>query len=476
MQDTARLNLPLLAANQAQKHVTHNEALQQLDALVHLSVLDRHLAAPPASPPENARYVIGEGGSGAWAGHDGDVALLQDGAWTILTPRRGWLAWVEDESALIIRDQDGWGPALTIGDLGSLGIATSADSTNRLAVASAASLFTHAGGGHQLKLNKASPHETASIVFQTGFSGRAEIGTTGGDDLRFKVSPDGISWRDALQVEIATGAVRLPGTASTENLLINADFRINQRGFGGGSLPAGSFGHDRWKADTGGASYTASAGMVTLASGTLVQVVEPAFHGSSNLAGRQVTLSVENPSADLFVTVGAGTATITTGTGRRSATIVLGAGETGNIPVKIARVSAGAVTFAQPKLEIGSIATPWLARSAPIELAFCQRYYVEFGNANDTYHFFGLVVMRSSSLGVMKLDLPVPMRAVPILSIAGGFGTLDGGGAVGNLTLGRFGWHYVEVTMNVPNVTAGSSWALYANNTGAARLRLSAEL
>ncbi|MFC5421815.1 DUF2793 domain-containing protein [Bosea eneae] len=52
MSDTPRLGLPLLAAGQAQKHVTHNDALMRLDALVHLVVSSRTQTVPPASPGE----------------------------------------------------------------------------------------------------------------------------------------------------------------------------------------------------------------------------------------------------------------------------------------------------------------------------------------------------------------------------------------------------------------------------------------
>jgi hypothetical protein len=48
---TTHLLLPYILAAQAQKHVTHNEALRILDGLVQLSVLDRDLTAPPAAPP-----------------------------------------------------------------------------------------------------------------------------------------------------------------------------------------------------------------------------------------------------------------------------------------------------------------------------------------------------------------------------------------------------------------------------------------
>ena len=52
MTDTPRLALPAIEAAQAQKHVTHNEALALLDCLVQLTVESRTLAAPPLSPSD----------------------------------------------------------------------------------------------------------------------------------------------------------------------------------------------------------------------------------------------------------------------------------------------------------------------------------------------------------------------------------------------------------------------------------------
>ena len=69
MPDTStHLLLPYLLAAQAQKHVTHNEALRLLDGLVQLAVLDRHLTAPPASPADGDRYIVASGAVGAWSG------------------------------------------------------------------------------------------------------------------------------------------------------------------------------------------------------------------------------------------------------------------------------------------------------------------------------------------------------------------------------------------------------------------------
>ncbi len=102
------LALPLLAAAQAQKHVTVNDALSRLDGLVQLSVKDRNLAAPPASPVDGDRYIVATGGTGAWAGWDGDVVLFTGGAWLRLSPKNGWLVWVEDEGMLLVRSGGAW--------------------------------------------------------------------------------------------------------------------------------------------------------------------------------------------------------------------------------------------------------------------------------------------------------------------------------------------------------------------------------
>jgi len=72
---TANLLLPFIQAAQAQKHITHNEALRLLDGLTQISVLDRNLATPPGSPAEGARYIVDSGATGLWAGWDGDVAF-----------------------------------------------------------------------------------------------------------------------------------------------------------------------------------------------------------------------------------------------------------------------------------------------------------------------------------------------------------------------------------------------------------------
>jgi hypothetical protein len=111
MADTStNLLLPFILAAQAQKHVTHNEALRLLDGLIQLSVLDRNLTAPPGSPAEGARYIVATGATGAWSGWTGDIALRSDGAWVRLPARTGWVVWVQDEARVVVRIGAAWTP------------------------------------------------------------------------------------------------------------------------------------------------------------------------------------------------------------------------------------------------------------------------------------------------------------------------------------------------------------------------------
>ncbi|PPB79452.1 uncharacterized protein DUF2793 [Albidovulum inexpectatum] len=217
---TPNLALPYIAAAQAQKHVTHNEALDRLDGLVQLAVKDRDLTAPPASPAEGDRYIVAPGATGAWAGWDGDLVLFSGGAWVRLAPQAGWRVWIEDEAVLLVFDGASWRDFMQ--NVPMLGINTTADATNRLSVKADATLLSHDGAGHQVKINKASDSNTASVLFQSGWTGHAEMGLMGGTGFSVKVSGDGTTWTEALSID-GTGNVGLGITTPTEKLHVAGD-------------------------------------------------------------------------------------------------------------------------------------------------------------------------------------------------------------------------------------------------------------
>lgn len=420
MTETPRLGLPLLAAGQAQKHVTHNDALMRLDALVHLVVASRTQTVPPVSPVETSAYIVPAGSSGVFAGHANDLAIFEDGAWSFLPPRAGWQAWVSDEAEHHVWTGTQWRRSQPESSLGAelWGVNATADTTTRLAVAADASLFDHAGSDHRLKLNKANASRTASLLFQDNYSGRAEIGLAGDDQLRIKVSPDGTNWTEALVVDRTNGLVTLPASnwareTAQPNLLINGDFQINQRAFAGGALAAGGYGFDRWKAHTGGANLVRSGFDLTLTSGAIVQSVEPGLWGLASFAQIPLCLSVEELSGgDLSVAIGSMTGTISPGSGRRSLSLTPAVGDSGNIAIRIGP-AGGAVSLRRIKLEFGSSATPWVARSLTHERQLCERYYWR----PDSSLFLDCYQVAGGYLRQL-LVFPTAMRATPMASFS----------------------------------------------------------
>ncbi|MCQ8782828.1 DUF2793 domain-containing protein [Mangrovibrevibacter kandeliae] len=227
MSNTPHLGLPLLFAAQSQKHVTHNEALLILDAVAQLAVIDRDLTTPPPSPADGARYLVAAGGGGAWTGQDDAIALWQDGAWSFLAPLAGWLAFVADERLFLVFDGTAWTPfaaesadaAQDLQNVARLGIGTTADAINPLSAKLNKALFSARSAGEggdgdlRYALNKVGSGNVVSLLMQTGYSGRAEIGLVGNDDLALRVSSDGAAWTDAMTIAGASGAVGL-GTSS----------------------------------------------------------------------------------------------------------------------------------------------------------------------------------------------------------------------------------------------------------------------
>jgi len=284
MTDTINLGLPCIEGSQAQKHVTHNDALRILDTLVQLAVADRDLTAPPGSPAEGQRWIVKASATGAWTGHDNAIAAWQDGGWQFSAPQTGWCAFVADEAVLVIWNGTAWGDFFavigSIQNLIHLGVGTTADDTNPLSAKLNNTLFvakTAAEGGDgnlRYNLSKESAAKTLSFLLQDNYSGRAEIGLTGDDDFHFKVSPDGSTWYEGLKIDGATGKPSFPvGTAAV-------GFRANrngtdQTGVASATTTLVSFNNEVFDDgncfDTTNAKWTPPAGLVWL--GAQIRVI-----------------------------------------------------------------------------------------------------------------------------------------------------------------------------------------------------------
>ncbi|MGJ8562909.1 MAG: DUF2793 domain-containing protein [Alphaproteobacteria bacterium] len=216
---TPHLDLPYIMPGQAQKHVTYNEAVRRLDAVTHMSVAAMDVSVPISDPVQGARYGLSDMPSGDWSAYPAHIAVWQDGAWLYLLPQDGWTVWTLETQDFQIFSDAAWHNLLPpepteFDNLDHVGINASADSGNRLSVASDASLFSHSGTGHQVKVNKNALANMASVLFQTGFSGRAEIGLIGDDALSMKTSADGATWDEQLTIEAEVAGIKTPALRS----------------------------------------------------------------------------------------------------------------------------------------------------------------------------------------------------------------------------------------------------------------------
>ncbi len=308
---SARLTLPYLAAGQMQKHVTLNEALTRLDALVQTAVVSRTTSAQPGVPVDGGLWILPTGATGAdWSTRPaGTLMRAEGGGWTVVQTGDGLIALVEDADEVVVRHGGGWvplGARLGVAQaLSRLGIGTTADSANPFAARLNTALWTAleawAGGTGDLRLtlNKETPGDVLSLLFQSGWGGRAELGLVGDDDLRLKVSADGSNWHDAFAVDRATGrttfsrgagrrsvtvftssgSYSVPAWArSVEAVMVGGGggggagaFGASGSRFGGGGGGAGGISRGAWAAEllgetldvvvgTGGAGGSAAAG------------------------------------------------------------------------------------------------------------------------------------------------------------------------------------------------------------------------
>ncbi|MGJ8526893.1 DUF2793 domain-containing protein [Maritalea sp.] len=216
MTNTDRHKLPLIETNQAQKHITHNESIRAIDALLHLAVESVETNDPPASPEPGNSWIIGAMPTGIWSGKERKIATYDVNGWQYHAGVEGTLVWVKPSKELFSFSAGSWQrfdqqPSL-LQNAQFVGVGATADATNKLAVKSDNILFSNdetGSGDVRLNINKAGVSNTSSMTFQSNWSGRAEMGIAGDDDFAIKVSHNGSDWTSSLRISSQTGEIEL---------------------------------------------------------------------------------------------------------------------------------------------------------------------------------------------------------------------------------------------------------------------------
>lgn len=258
-----------------------------------------------------------------------------------------------------------------------------------------------------------------------------------------------------------TQAVNVAALGSTgvstgfKNRIINGAMQIWQRGTSVAVSGDAYTGADRWKsggqvwtgarsADTPASSpaqYSLEITSATGSYGTFAQRIESV--NCADLVGKDVTFSiwvknvfgstafyinvVSAPTADTWSgsvnALGSANFTLTQGTWQRVSVTIT------NLPSSVANgiqinmyndSSAATVTrYTMAQFEVGTQATGFEFRPYSVELALCQRYYMQWVVAG--YATLCAASPLDGSTSVIFLPLSVPLRASPSISKTGGF-------------------------------------------------------
>ncbi|MCF8709762.1 DUF2793 domain-containing protein [Rhizorhapis sp. SPR117] len=105
---TPRFAFPCLYSGQAQKEITHNEALTLIDMLVHAQAQSAALSDPPTTPATGESWIVGDFPTGEWNVHAGALACWTGGGWRFIAPRAGMRVAVLDEGLDYLYDGSAW--------------------------------------------------------------------------------------------------------------------------------------------------------------------------------------------------------------------------------------------------------------------------------------------------------------------------------------------------------------------------------
>lgn len=243
---------------------------------------------------------------------------------------------------------------------------------------------------------------------------------------------------------------------SNPNLLINPDFKVNQRGQAEYTIN-GVYTVDRWKLVIGSPTDDASPKVEVTDNGITINAVgcnaylfsalEYAPLGKTvtysvsingNVYSTTVTLPEVAPETDNTIM-----SIISTPNEGRIADIHLNSN--GTLGTNVSAMMGKTNHFEWAKLELGNAATPFVPPDPATELAKCQRYFYRTPAYNAaSASTFGVGFIGGISYATVNITLPTTMRINPIMTLNG------------TLSLATAGYNGNDGVIKVSNTIPGS--------------------
>lgn len=297
-------------------------------------------------------------------------------------------------------------------------IANNASSTLAADLAiGATSMTVQTGDGAEFPALSAGDWHPATIIKSDGSFEIVKVTASAGDVMTIVRAQEGtaalaFSAGDRVDLRV-TGKVFeefVEIAVGFRNLVINGDFRINQRGYTSGAvLASGAFGHDRWKAGASGGAYTFTqlpcSTQITIASGkSLIHIIQ-----ENDVAGGDYVVSWEG-----------------TAQGRVGMNNSAPSGAYASSPVKVTGQNAGQLlqiefnqgTLGKVQVESGGIPTAFELRPYALELDFCEYFFRIIGRGCVGFGW-------GTSSVEFSMQFKPPMRTAPSVTLATASGTIS---------------------------------------------------
>lgn len=270
------------------------------------------------------------------------------------------------------------------------------------------------------------------------------------------------------------------------NLLINGDFRINQRNeHTGGSK---KYTYDRWITWLTNAEFnTVNNNLQIINNGTSPNVIQQTIENPEIFYGKTLTLSTcvstDNGNFEIKSTTGTlptdGSSYKSDLVGFDNGNIRFGIGAIGNLFVNVTVNTQSTVYVKYVKLELGSIATPYSPRPYAEELALCQRYFINYKVKHNYGTFADVVTTSNTSQVRATFDTPAVMRTTPTVKLNGALQLLGNNLQASDITFNmlRQNANRLILILNIPKtLTLWSNYLLQANDDVNASIEFDAEI
>lgn len=311
----------------------------------------------------------------------------------------------------------------------------------------------------------------------------------------------------AIATEIANAkVVNAPGTSETQaysqsaanatfsnpNLLINPDFKINQRGQT--SYSGAVYGWDRWKAQVELTTVNTQTGIISCSTGS--RFLEQKIEDYESLRGKTLTATFAykdlvfsgvsfylqihdgvNYINSTFTTAPSGVITMTFTVAENATKLSVYLVREDNTEISVKPLWA--------KLEVGSVATPFIPPVTSEELPKCQRYYYRLQpSGNQLLLGTGsFCVSGNNKQCIVPFTFPVTMRQPPTITYD--VERTGGGGAVARITYAVLNYTSAEVyvyggmflfTAQYYESTIGQSCDVFITNLTSSNISFDAEI